>query len=58
MNDEIFQTAKVEGKGKCTIVQALRLCTGRRTACTEPQCLYMGAFYLYLLTHSMVQSPS
>jgi len=26
---------------------ALRLCTGR-TACTEPQCLYKGALYLYL----------
>jgi hypothetical protein len=26
-----------------------------RTTCTEPQCLYKGAFYFYLIINSIVQ---
>jgi hypothetical protein len=29
-----------------------------RTACTEPQCLYKGALYLYLLSEEKVHIPS
>ena len=28
-----------------------------RTACTEPQCLYNGALYLYLTVHLYLYSP-
>ena len=27
-----------------------------RTACTEPQCLYMGELYLYLFTYVTVMA--